>query len=526
MDFTPLSQFLSNSNVPPSTVNDLVLATSNRAVLLLEVTDFVLTRHFKLSKPAVAEVHRVKCRIAAACHAEVDKPGKYMPVLGMSKSTKKFSETVSDLRLAHNRHMTWLEYMAAGGTMSGHHLSSVLECVFQEKQHIEICRSIGMNVFSFKDKCVASGLAHLVPAAEVDQSPGCVMGRRPLGLPPREKITAMSSGKISAEHETIVASTPWLFSGVLEAESRIRVHLSSFPKSWMAVRSAWRAWAAYQDVMHPFDCQFPATAVRVAAFCCVFDNPETLSAYLGHLRKAHLLLQLEFVVPEELSAVKRSSHKFKPKRVKSFIDWKSATRLAQAAVDDGRPDLARAVATTYTFQNRTMAELLPLEAAPLENVPDEKDVSWHSYVRHTNNSVDMVLRRRKNKDYISVVKRKCQCRNTPSICGVHALIYQLKLAREGGHKLVFWSVKAKDIECLKRYARQLSIPCPTWHGFRRGRTCDLVTCKHWGEAVSLEDIFESGGWAQGSKAVLRYLREEVVDKEHVATGLADDSDSD
>ena len=173
-----------------------------------------------------------------------------------------------------------------------------------------------------------------------------------------------------------------------------------------------------------------------------------------------------------------------------------------------------------------MSELLPLEAAPLDVVPGEEDASWHSFVRHTKTTVDMVLRRRKNKDYVSVIRRKCQCKHTPSICGVHALIQQVKLARKGGQKHVFWSVKAKDIVCLKRYARELSLPCPTWHGFRRGRTCDLVTCRHWGETVSLEDIFESGGWAQGSRAVLRYLHDEAVDKEHVATGIANDSESD
>ena len=43
---------------------------------------------------------------------------------------------------------------------------------------------------------------------------------------------------------------------------------------------------------------------------------------------------------------------------------------------------------------------------------------------------------------------------------------------------------------------------------------------------SLEDIFESGGWVSGSRAILSYPRREHVDRERVIGSLAELSEPD
>ena len=104
-------------------------------------------------------------------------------------------------------------------------------------------------------------------------------------------------------------------------------------------------------------------------------------------------------------------------------------------------------------------------------------------------------------------------------------MYQLSLAREQGRERVFWSVSARDIVCVQEFARFLSLNRPTWHGFRRGRTTDIVLNPQWGQAVSLQMLFESGGWVSGSRALLSYLSAQALNKERVAKALSDGSDS-
>ena len=138
----------------------------------------------------------------------------------------------------------------------------------------------------------------------------------------------------------------------------------------------------------------------------------------------------------------------------------------------------------------------------------------------------MCIRDRKNKNFSSAISRRCTHEVSPWACGKCALEEQVYLAREGGHAKVFWEVSNNDIRVLREIAHEKNLPYPTWHGFRRGRTCDLVSMKFNGEPISLEDIFESGGWFTGSRAILHYLRREVVDRERLINTLAEISDSD
>ena len=99
-------------------------------------------------------------------------------------------------------------------------------------------------------------------------------------------------------------------------------------------------------------------------------------------------------------------------------------------------------------------------------------------------------------------------------------------ARKKGSERVFDRIKKEDVQILKQAATASGIEARvTWHGFRRGRTTDLVTCRGWGEHVSIMDIFESGGWAVGSRAVFKYLSEEAQDNEKMVSNMSAASDT-
>ena len=67
----------------------------------------------------------------------------------------------------------------------------------------------------------------------------------------------------------------------------------------------------------------------------------------------------------------------------------------------------------------------------------------------------------------------------------------------------------------------------TWHGFRRGRTVDLLERGGAnGVCVSLAEIYESGGWKYGSAALLSYVPDDAVHAERVFRMTAETSDTD
>ena len=56
----------------------------------------------------------------------------------------------------------------------------------------------------------------------------------------------------------------------------------------------------------------------------------------------------------------------------------------------------------------------------------------------------------------------------------------------------------------------------TWHGFRPGRTADLLERGGAnGVCMSLSEIFDSGGWKYGSRALLSYVPSHDVHKERI-----------
>ena len=498
------------------TKEKLVRATLDRAALLVHITDHVLVHHLGIADLQL--VHDVQVEINRECQSDLARSDLFLPEIVRANS---FSESIKQSLPGG---VSWLTWVAMGGEVTGAFLADAMSFVFKESVHLQQLEAQGVVLHSFEKRCWSSGVPNLVPPMVVDKS-NQNFGTRRESVRPRDRIAALKFDTKSKPDMTLLRSVPWNYVGVLENEARLRLHLATVPKGWTTVQSGIRCWGAYMQLMRPLSPHFPVKANSFGAWCCLFDNPGTLSQYMSAVRKAHTLLGLNFLSESEVAALKRGSAKFQAKSTKSFVSYKDTSKLCVRMVQNGQSALARLLAVSYTFQLRTQSEGIPLEAIPRDVVPGRRE-KWHSFVRVSQRSAEIVLKSRKNRDVVSAIRRDCQCPNTPQCCGVCALKQQVSLAREKGESKVFWSVKSGDIALVQEAARDLALARPTWHGFRRGRTTDLVTCVHWNMSVTLLDVFESGGWSVGSRAVLHYLSEFAKDRERLVSAFSAGSDSD
>ena len=97
----------------------------------------------------------------------------------------------------------------------------------------------------------------------------------------------------------------------------------------------------------------------------------------------------------------------------------------------------------------------------------------------------------------------------------------------GAQRVVFPRVSVTDIQVLKEVGKAHGSGPITWHGFRRGRTVDLLERGGAnGVCVSLAEIYESGGWKYGSGALLSYVPHDAVHTERTFKVTAEASDTD
>ncbi len=520
--FTPLTSIFSQCpqsiRLSSHEKSVLVTASRDRAVLLTEIHDFVLLHHLGLPQISVDQVHELQAHIADKCPDEMVSNQRFAYKLAPGRL---YIDKVSNARPPA---MSWLTWMATGSPVTAGQVAEALNFVFDEEKHVQKLNNNGHKVSTFHKRCASSGMAELRPAVNLDKGSDLFKVPRER-MRPRERILSLRyvspSEDVLAERKDV----QWEYRGVLEQEARLRLQLATIPGSWTYVQSGLRSYHSYMSIQHPFSPHFPVRFGPFGAFCCTFDNATTLSQYVTAVKKAHILTELPFLSDEQIASVKRGAAKFAPVARKSFIVHTEVEKLTRMAHANGRSDLARVMAVSYLYQGRVQSEIIPLESDRRDRVPASSE-KWHSYVVLGPKSAEIVLRSRKNKPVVSRVMRECQCHLTPGICGVCALVQQLKLAKQAGQKKVFWTVRPSDIRAVQGWAIELGLGRPTWHGFRRGRTSDLVTCVHWNLNVSLLDIFESGGWTVGSRAILKYLSEFAKDKERLVQAFSAGSDSD
>ena len=515
MTFTKLSSISSFARVSRYSQIVLISNTWDRAVLICEISDFVLQTQLRIPQDDLKKVKEVQAEVSNTLTAEQHIPDRFLEAPFHILPGKTLAESVS---LHRPKGFSWLEYICAGGEPTGAHLSETLSCVFKEQEHIDTLKRIGISIFSYQERCRASGHA-FDPAVSVDQSytKEFKVSRRTTGAGPRNRIKHL----VSQEQPTCA---PWRFVGILKQEAKFRVMAASIAKSWTSTRSAWNA---YHEVMvntSPMQPQFPVRVENISVFACVFDNPDSFDKYLQHVKKACILVGRPFLAKPEETAVKMGIRKGSISRTKSFICLEQTQQLVKKALSDKKHELARLCAVAYTYQLRVQSECFPLQTGKVSR--EQRDsATWHSCIEDKNGVVSIRLRIRKNKSYETLISRECTCNVTPLCCGPCALRYQMKLVSSTS-SVVFPGTKYTDILTLKKYASELGYPPPSWHGFRRGRTTDLISGRLGIRNLSWEAIFESGGWSLGSRALLKYIQSKAVDPDRVAAILADGSDSD
>jgi len=524
-NFAPLDEYPGYRELSINDQGVLRDATYNRAVLLVEISLPVLTDVLNISKESLRVVSQMTRSIGQQLsNTEGQDDTRFMPPIPKEVMDKGLS-FYEFTRAIRPPGWMWTQFITAGAQVNFCHLSATLLEVFKEAAHLSDCKSRGTILHSFADRCRASGY----PIEQVvlfDQSTeeNKVSRRTDIGKPVDviKRIRRANDTKGSLKDTGI----PWSFIGHLDAEHRFRLSLASVSKSWTSTRSAWNAYHEFHETTCPHAPQFPISSGKVSSFTTIFRNADSLQKYLQHLKKGTLLVKRSWLSQAEESLIKGGAYKAKIVKKKSFIDISQTADFVLALIDIGEEELARFITVSYTYQLRSQSEGMYIDITQEFGKEHLSKDGWWGLVKVYKHKVDIILRTRKNKQHVSKISRRCQCHINDLVCGACAIRHQLRLSKARGSKRLF-DIKYSDIRKIQDIAQRKCWAYPTWHGFRRGRTTDLVSgrVRPEGYQVSLEDIFESGGWQTGSRSILKYLKAEVVDKEALVSSLAEESDS-
>jgi len=318
----------------------------------------------------------------------------------------------------------------------------------------------------------------------------------------------------------------WRFVGHLQLELSLRLRLGTVSGSWRTLQSQLRAYGAFMDTYHKSTPHFPVILQRLAAYLSFFDNADSGKKYFGALKKASQVMGTGWPNSGDVSAMMQGAGKFQTPSRRSFLVGMLTGVIVDELIRLKHFELARFVAVCYTYQLRAQSEGFPLQSG-VRQLGVATD-HWHSDVVVTPKTVAIVLRRRKNNDKPSEIIRHCICEVwTPkrfTICGPCTLRGLLQ-ERPGRRDRLFRNISAKDIRIIKRIALDKGLGPATWHGFRRGRTMDVVAGLDVKEnpSASMKAIFESGGWNIGSRAIFQYITPAAASRQRVAQHLADES---
>ena len=518
----PLRPYFAEERLPATTVEALVAATFNRAILLPEITHTVLISHFKLAQSEVDLVAGISADLLVECEGEQSVECRYLPIVFARNPRGSTHANVVALRPAT---WTWLELLAAGVPLTSPQLASALHGIYDEDDSVAKTNKIflpkvdGWRLSTFADRCRQSGCGELIPTAIHSTAPTSTHERHDRG-PPRKRIAA----GLSPPSTAIVGV--WRFVGHLELELSLRLRLGTVPGSWKTLQSQLRAYGAFMDIYHPFVTHFPVILPKLAAYLSFFDNADSGRKYFGALQKASEVMGTEWPRSGDISAMMKGAGKFQTPARRSFLVGMQTGVIVNELLRLKHTELAKFVAICYTYQLRAQSEGFPIQSGVRQlGVAGDH---WHSDVVVTPKTVAIVLRRRKNNDKPSEIIRHCICEvwipRGFVICGPCTL-RKLVDERPGRCDRLFRGINAKDITIIKKIALDKGLGPATWHGFRRGRTMDVVAGLDVKEnpSASMKAIFESGGWNIGSRAIFQYITPAAANHQRVAQHLADDS---
>ncbi len=407
---------------------------------------------------------------------------------------------------------TWLEYISAGGAVSGSAIATALDEIYLEAATIaDRCRlrtksSIVQGPFTFSERCQQSDCAFLdivhaldEGGQEADCSDLAIMG-------PRAKIARLTEDMSGATGRGNWHPMAWRFAGHLAEERSRRLAAASIKGSWRCVKSGLMAWTAFHaGPLLGRQAEFPVTMHNLAAFSAAFDNGCTLAQYISHLRFATRWLRCSSQFPHssEVSALLRGCRKITTHRTKVALQADQVRVLVRRLVAEGLLETARVVVVARDFMLRVQSELGPLQL-------DGRPPRWHSRVVFDCDRVRLILASRKNAPDGAEIVRRCTCARSPrkmllcGVCCIRALVRDARARGVAPDDLILSGGLSVHLARVQRYAEVLCLPRPSWHSFRRGAARDMLK-----RGCTLAQLLEAGGWR--SSAFLQYLSRRDID---------------
>ena len=531
-NLTPLTDYMRRWNLASEEIVRLCVACHDRAILLTEISDKVLTKKFVFSEYEMTKLKEISSKIAFELFHEMNTPGRHMRPI--SKTQDQFEAYYLFCSSLVPEDWSFVEYVSAAQSPSAFQLAQALKSVFrEEQQHSEAVRrfSRGWSMdptklfHKFSDRVEASGISGFESVTQI-----VVEGKRTLGVrgdsrgKPQKRIKSMAD---NISFKSISGSeVPWSFRGHLASEAHFRTISKSFIGSWELSMSALMAWHIFMITYKPLCPHFPVQVVDLAPFSTYVDNAGTLKQYIGKLKQAHRLLRLEPLPGLDTSAVLRGANKNAPRysTKRSFITRESLDKIVNVLDSWGESLLSDMLYVGYEWQLRAHSELFILCVDSRKKSLLYSAVEWDEQA----SEMTIVLSRRKNRPYESRITRTCWCVLSATQCGVCRLKRLLSKANDSpSHKPIFPQNKTGLSKLLKQAAEKIGLQGASWHGLRRGRTLDLLNLKDakGRPLVTLAEVYESGQWVFGSESLISYIRESEFDGRRLALQTADQSDS-
>ena len=536
-----LSSYFGPQNLTSEAHIRLAIACHDRAILLPEVSDSVLKGKFGFQDTDLQKIRRVQASIVYDLIREREVEGLFLPTPTTTQSEFPTFARYADSLVPDG--WSHLEYCTASRFCSGWQLARAIEDVFKEDASVQRSQDVhvrtplagGLGTLNpdkvkqrFADKVLSSGFASLESSVTLIQTnPKKTTGMRAYRLPPQKRIR---SNVVDYEErkDEIQNTIQWRSNGQLFLQSQFRTTLKSVLNSWESIRWAINTWALFMQVHSPLTPHFPVLTHFCAVYCTILDNSGTMSKYIQHLRTAHRLLRLPDFYNSEVREFTRGAKKLatevSPKRCFIVQDKLNSMiadleRTSETLLDHAI--LIDLIVIGYHYQLR-VSELFALAF-------DNRTVSPFSwcFITIDRNSVSINLSGRKNRTTECKITRSCWCGPTPKLCGA-CRIRKLSRNRKSKSEFFFPQSRTRFTKLLKAFGVRAGIPNACWHGLRRGRTVDLMRLRdqHGRPLVSLAEVFESGQWAEGSRALLSYVQESDLDARRFVVMCIDNSDSD